>query len=86
MTISRRICAPLVMRWPSVAKPPTLPNTLRTAADTGFVGRERSCTEKVTYTHDEAIRARAGMAKGKRSRRMAIYKCRFCGLYHLTSV
>lgn len=67
------------------AKPTTVPDALKSAALHGFVGRERSCTEKISYTHDEAIRAQRGIARSRRHRRMTIYKCRFCGLYHLTS-
>lgn len=49
----------------------------------GFARQERSCLEKVAYTHDEAIAARAGIAKRSRGRqRTRIYKCRFCNLYH----
>lgn len=69
-------------------KPPTIPDALKSAAADGFVGRERSCTEKIAYTHEDAIRAQRGVAKRRSHRkgaRMRIYKCRFCNLYHLTS-
>lgn len=68
-----------------MAKPPTIRDATKAAAATeGFARRERSCAEKIAYTHNEAIRARTGIAKSRRHRRMRIYACRFCGLYHLT--
>lgn len=50
----------------------------------GKITRELSCTSKIAYSAGGVVAARRALRRKRKN--VAIYHCRFCGGYHLTSM
>lgn len=59
-------------------------SSMESMIESGRINRAPSCSAKIAYSAGAAVDARRAMKRKRKN--VAIYHCRFCGNYHLTSI